>query len=75
MRVQYVSKYLALAEDGLVQKMYCPMDQGILFCNVDVNESIVLYCLSCDYTKIVGISLYADMVKKVDEIINGQTKN
>lgn len=72
MRIQYVSKYLALAEKGLIQKTECPLDQGLLSCNIDMDDNIIIYCLSCKYKKIVGINFYNDIVKKVDEVENAK---
>ena len=40
MKIQYVSKYLLLAEKGLVPRLECPMDQGPLMCN-ETNEGII----------------------------------
>ena len=67
MKIQYVSKYLLLAEKGLVPRLECPMDQGPLMPNMDINDNIYLYCLSCTYKNLVGIDLYEKIVKKVDE--------
>ena len=64
-KIQYVSKYLTLAQEGLVPKTDCPLDQGLLMCNMDNNEDIYLYCLSCDYKKIIGFALYNNIVKMV----------
>jgi hypothetical protein len=69
MKIQYVSKYIALSEEGLVSKMVCPIDQGSLFSNLDSSDVIYLYCVSCDYKKEIGLDLYNKMVKLVD--ING----
>jgi hypothetical protein len=67
MKIQYVSKYLLLAEKGLVPGLECPMDQGPLMPNIDINDNIYLYCLSCTYKNLVGIDLYEKIVKKVEE--------
>ncbi len=58
MKIQIVSKYLALAEEGLVSKLECPIDQGLLMPNVDINDTIYLYCLSCNYKKNLGLEVY-----------------
>ena len=71
MKIQYVSKYIAFSEEGLVPILDCPMDQGPLFCNQSLDEEIFLYCLDCDYKKIIGTSFYHELVKKVNGIING----
>lgn len=65
MKIQIVSKYLALAEEGLVSKMVCPLDQGLLMPNQTINDKIYLYCLSCDYKKEIGLDLYGKMEKEV----------
>lgn len=68
MKIQIVSKYLALAKEGLVPKMDCPLDQGLLFANMDGEDKILVYCLSCDYKKYIGIHLY----KNMERLINGK---
>lgn len=68
-QIQYVSKYITLSEEGLVPKLECPMDQGPLFVNQDLNGIDYLYCLSCNYKNILGIEVYdkiIEMVKKID---------
>ena len=66
MKIQYVSKYIALSEEGLVSKMECPIDQGLLLSNLDNEDNIFLYCLSCDYRKNIGTKLYDDIVRMVN---------
>jgi hypothetical protein len=61
-----VSKYLSLAREGFVEKMECPLDQGLLFANTDLSDNIFLYCLSCNYKKHIGINMYNDMKRAVD---------
>jgi hypothetical protein len=58
MKIQYVSKYLSLSREGLVPELLCPMDQGSLYPNQDVEENIFLYCLSCDYKNSIGLEAY-----------------
>ena len=65
MKIQIVSKYLALAEEGLVSKVECPLDQGLLMPNQTIDDKIYLYCLSCQYKKDVGLDLYERMDKAV----------
>ena len=60
-----MSKYLDLASQGLVSEMACPLDQGLLMPNQDINDKIYLYCLSCDYKKEIGLDLYGRMEKVV----------
>lgn len=60
-----MSKYLALAEEGLVSKMDCPLDQGLLMPNQTVDDKVYLYCLSCSYKKEIGLDLYDKMQKVV----------
>lgn len=71
MKIQIVSKYLALSEEGLVPKLECPIDQGLLFCNQDLEENIYLYCLSCKYKTNLGLEIYGKIENKVREVING----
>jgi hypothetical protein len=68
MKIQYVSKYLLLAEKGLVPRLDCPMDQGPLMPNMDENDIIYIYCLSCTYKNVIGMELYDKITKKVDEV-------
>jgi len=50
-RIQYVSKYIALSEEGLVPRLACPLDQGFLLPNQTDEDEVYLYCLSCQYKK------------------------
>lgn len=70
-QIQYVSKYIALSEEGLVPRLECPMDQGPLLPNQDLEDKIFLYCLSCDFKKDIGLNYYEDIVKKVKGVTNG----
>lgn len=60
-----MSRYLTLAEEGLVSKVVCPLDQGLLMPNQDLSDKIYLYCLSCDYKKDIGLDLYGRMEEAV----------
>lgn len=64
-KIQYVSKYIALAAEGLVPKILCPMDQGLLLCNQDMEDKIFLYCLECDYKKYIGLSYYNNLIDRM----------
>jgi hypothetical protein len=66
MKIQYVSKYLSLSKEGLVPELLCPMDQGSLLPNQDGEDRVFIYCLSCDYKKILGSKDYEDIVKAVE---------
>ena len=68
MQIQYVSRYIALSEEGLAFKMDCPIDQGSLLCNLDENDKIYLYCLSCNYKNFIGLDLYNSMVRTVKRL-------
>lgn len=68
MRIQYVSTYISLAQEGLVPSLACPVDQGPLMCNEDKEENIFLYCLECDYKRIMGLGLYSRLKKAVDNV-------
>lgn len=70
MKIQTVSKYLALAAEGLVQKMDCPLCQGLLMPNQDLNDIIYVYCLSCQYKNNIGITEYERIEKAVREQSN-----
>ena len=65
MQIQYVSKYIALSKEGLVPRLECPMDQGSLLCNLDLEDNIYLYCLSCDYKNNIGLEVYEKLVRLV----------
>ena len=65
MQIQYVSKYIALSEEGLVPGLKCPMDQGSLLCNLDLNDTIYLYCLSCNYKNSIGLEVYEKLVELI----------
>lgn len=65
MQIQYVSKYIALSEEGLVPRLECPMDQGSLLCNLELDDSIYLYCLSCEYKNNIGLEVYEKIVEAV----------
>jgi len=60
-----VSKYLTLAEEGLVVKMACPLCQGLLMPNQDINDKIYLYCLSCEHRNEIGLDQYERMEKAI----------
>jgi hypothetical protein len=66
MRIQYVSTYISLSKEGLVEKLLCPVDQSILFCNQDLEDQIFLYCLECSYKKFIGSDLYNRVTKAVE---------
>ena len=65
MKIQVVSKYIALSEEGLVPALECPMDQGLLFCNLEDDEIIYLYCLSCNYKNVLGLEVYNILLNKI----------
>ena len=69
--IRQVVNYVKLSEEGLVPEIKCPMDQGLLYANIDDTDTVFLYCLACEYKKIIGVSLYSQMLKEVE---NGQTK-
>lgn len=66
-KVQYVSKYIALSNEGLVSRLECPLDQGLLLCNQDLNEAVYLYCLSCTYKNFIGQDSFNNIKEKVDQ--------
>lgn len=68
MKIQVVSKYLTLAEEGLVSRLACPLDQGLLMPNIDIDDRIYLYCLSCDYKNLIGLEQYDRIEKAVSEL-------
>jgi len=72
MQIQYVSKYVALSEEGLVPKLECPIDQGSLLPNQDLEDNIFMYCLSCKYKKFIGSKYYENIFKSVNGVLNGK---
>ena len=64
-QIQTVSKYIALSEEGLVPRLNCPMDQGPLFTNQDLEDNVFLYCLSRSYKKTTGYEFYDDIINKM----------
>jgi hypothetical protein len=70
MKIQYVSKYLSLSEEGLVPRLECPMDQGPLMCNETIDGIIYLYCLSCQYKNNIGLEFYGQLKRSVDSHTN-----
>ena len=70
MKIQYVSKYIALSKEGLVPEMLCPTDQGPLYSNMDLEDNIYLYCLECSYKKTIGLSHYDSIVAAVKGVNN-----
>lgn len=67
MKIQYVSTYISMSEEGLVEKLLCPVDQSILFCNQSLQDEVYLYCLECDYKKELGLSSYEKIVNEVNK--------
>jgi hypothetical protein len=64
-KIQYVSKYIALSEEGLVPRLACPLDQGFLLPNQNDQDEVYLYCLSCKYKKFIGFGFYDEIIKAV----------
>jgi DNA-directed RNA polymerase subunit M/transcription elongation factor TFIIS len=48
--------------------MECPLDQGLLMPNQDNDDQIFLYCLSCEYKKVLGFKLYNQMKEAINAI-------
>ena len=69
MQIQIVSKYLALAEEGFVSKLECPIDQGLLLPNMDLDDKIYLYCISCEYKNLIGLDQYDRIEKAVRTVL------
>ena len=66
-KIQYVSKYVALSEEGLAPRLECPLDQGPLLPNQDLEDKIYLYCLSCNFKKNIGLKHYDEIIKYVKD--------
>jgi hypothetical protein len=61
-----------MSESGLVEKLLCPVDQSLLFCNQDLEDDIYLYCLECEYKKNIGSATYEKIVNLVEANKNVQ---
>ena len=72
-KIQYVSRYIELSEEGLVEKLECPVDQGLLLPNQTLDDEIFLYCLSCNYKNFIGSDFYFQIFRKVEKIENDRT--
>ena len=46
--------------------MDCPLDQGLLMCNLDFEDRVFLYCLSCEYKNFLGLKAINDMIAQVE---------
>ena len=69
-RIQQVSQYIALSEEGLVPRLVCPLDQGLLLPNQTKEDEVYLYCLSCEYKKFVGFGFYDEIIKTMKKVKN-----
>jgi len=56
-----------MSEEGLVEKLLCPVDQSLLFSNQSLQDKVYLYCLECDYKKELGLSSYEKIVNQVNK--------
>jgi hypothetical protein len=56
-----------MSEEGLVEKLLCPVDQSLLFSNQNLSDEIYLYCLECDYKKNLGSMTYQKIVDEVNK--------
>jgi hypothetical protein len=56
-----------MSEEGLVEKLLCPVDQSLLFSNQSLQDKIYLYCLECDYKKELGLLSYEKIVNEVNK--------
>ncbi len=70
-KIQTVSRYIALSEEGLVPRLECPMDQGLLMVNLTLDDKEYLYCLSCSYKNFIGAKFYDEIIDKMKVVKNG----
>lgn len=75
MEIRYVSTYISMSEEGLVEKLLCPVDQAFLMPNLDENDEIFLYCLSCAYKATLGLSKYNQIKSKVESVMDKEIQN
>jgi hypothetical protein len=59
-----------MSEEGLVEKLLCPVDQSILFSNQNLLDEVYLYCLSCEYKKFIGFGFYDEIIKTMKKVKN-----
>ena len=52
-----------------MSKLECPLDQGLLMPNIDDNDNIFLYCLSCSYKNNMGLEVYDRIVRTVESYL------
>lgn len=67
MDLYFIKRYLILADQGVFEKYECPLDEdhGRLYPNMDVNEKIFLYCIYCNYKKILGLNTLQEISRQV----------
>ena len=75
MEIRYVSTYISMSEEGLVEKLLCPVDQASLMPNLDINDEIFLYCLACEYKVTIGSSKYNQIKSKVESVMDKNIEN
>ncbi len=69
MEIRYVSKYISMSEEGLVEKLLCPVDQASLMPNLGIDDEIFLYCLACSYKTTIGLSKYNQIKSSVESVM------
>jgi len=69
MKIQYVSTYISMSEEGLVEKLLCPVDQAYLMPNLGIEDDIFLYCLSCTYKTTLGLLKYNQIKSAVESVM------
>lgn len=74
MEIRYVSTYISMSEEGLVEKLLCPVDQASLMPNLGLDDEIFLYCLSCSYKSTVGITRYNQIKLAVESAMGKNIK-
>lgn len=72
MKIQYVSTYISMSEEGLVEKLLCPVDQASLMPNLGIDDEVFLYCLSCSYKSTIGLSKYNQIKSAVDSAMGSK---
>ena len=64
MKIQIVSRYLELVDQGQAPPPVCKNDKehGRVFARLDDDdENITLWCLACEYNAQLGIAMYDKM--------------
>ncbi len=74
MRIQVFSEYYNLAQAGRVKPLACPNHKSdYIISPIDYwlnhkeqDDRIMLYCTACGYKQTVGLQLYENILKEIE---------